>query len=248
MQIAEAWYNHPAWGFIGTVVGVIAIVAGIWAAFRAAVPRMRLRYSMSGATRLIAMQIGLTVTRDGQELKDPWVATVMLAADGRQDIPEDAFSKARPLVMELGVPIVALLETRYTPADAPVPAVTTEGTTLQIGPDLLHRDSILTMAVLLDGGRPELRPPSRVLVDVQLKQGSPREQGDPWWVTSVGGIFAGALLALWFFLTNDGLAGESGVTILALIVGLGGMVLSRINGALRQKRQSQDLLRGRSRG
>ncbi|WP_157596963.1 hypothetical protein [Streptacidiphilus rugosus] len=174
MVTAETWYDHPAWGFVGVVIGVVAIVAGIWAAFRAATPKMRLRYKLSGLTPLIAQVSGvdLTVTRNGRNLTHPYVATITLAAEGRQDIPEDAFSKERPLVLDLGAEILDILDAQYSIEHAPAPALCLKGEQLLIGPDLIHRNSVLSISVLVDGSDPKLLPPSKTLVDVRIEEGA----------------------------------------------------------------------------
>jgi hypothetical protein len=177
MPIADAWYDHPAWGFVGVVVAVVVGGAGIWAAFRAATPKMRLRYHLKMVTPLMAARSldsnSLSVTLDGEKLADPYIAIIVLGFDGRQDIPEDAFSKGRPLELDLGFPVLSVLETAYDPEDAPIPVLAAAGTRLQVGPDLLHRGSTLSVAVLVDGGKPTLRSPERTLVDVRMEPGKP---------------------------------------------------------------------------
>ena len=248
MPIADAWYDRPAWGFVGVVVAVLIGTIGIWAAFRAATPKMRLRYTLRHVMPLMTVRRAepdddsLVVMLDGAKLQDPYVTTVVLAADGRQDIPEDAFSKQRPLVLDLGVPVKDVLSVTYEPGDAPMPDVVAEGSTLEIGPDLLHRGSVLTVAVLVDGGEPVLQPPSRILVDVRLQHGEPSAP------IPVLNALIGTAWALWLAGTTyrwPGFPADTGPGTMILLAATGLVMLvrsllPRIAAALTPQPTSQD--------
>lgn len=173
-QLSESFVDLPAWGFWGLVVGLIAIVSGIWAAFRAGEGKTRIYYELVGTARLLgshAQVSGLEVTRQGQRLEDPYVTTLRLEVRSRHDITEDQFSKQRPLVFDLGVPILDILGNFSRPEDRPVPEYTAAASTLCLGPDLLDKHAQLRFTFLLEG-KPDLKPSTRTLGNVEVIRGA----------------------------------------------------------------------------
>jgi hypothetical protein len=122
------------------------------------VPKHRIRYGIPVSARLIDRSIVQSVARPDlhilwrdEELADPHVLEIDLAYRGRRAIKSDDFDKGRPFCIDVGVPIIDLLEKFFDPKEAPSPKVEVMGTTLRIGPDLLRRRQTMTFVVLTDG-------------------------------------------------------------------------------------------------
>lgn len=115
---------------------------------------------------------GLSVIHQGEKLADPHVLEVQLTSKRRRDIPTTAFDQDRPLSIDVGAPIVALLETSFVPDQAPLPAIATEGSSLKIGPALIRRRQEMTLFVLADGPSDRLAC-ANPLIDFTLRYGEP---------------------------------------------------------------------------
>src|SRR5258708_35624925 len=91
-----------------------------WVGWLAVNPRRRLSYGMPVVTPLLNagtdVRQGLEVRRDGVVLADPHVLEVVLASRGRLDIPSTAFDKDRPLILDVGAPILDVLQSPGTAA------------------------------------------------------------------------------------------------------------------------------------
>jgi len=86
----------------------------------------------------------------------PHLIEISLTSKGRRDIPSAAFDRGRPLAFDVGAPIVAVLQTVCDPASSPTPPVSYEGRTLRIGPELIARNQVITVSLLVDGPNPRL--------------------------------------------------------------------------------------------
>jgi hypothetical protein len=84
-------------------------------------------------------------------IADPYVLEVALNYRGRRVIKSDDFDKGRPFCIDVGVPIIELLEKVFDPEEAPSPSVEVSGTALRIGPDLLRKRQAMTFVILTDG-------------------------------------------------------------------------------------------------
>ncbi|MBV7700455.1 hypothetical protein [Streptomyces sp. TRM70350] len=69
----------------------------------------------------------------------------------RRDITSSAFDQGLPLRVDLGTPILDLLDAESTPTTAQAPPATITGAELHIGPGRIGRQSQLTYSVLVDG-------------------------------------------------------------------------------------------------
>ncbi|MFD0205865.1 MULTISPECIES: hypothetical protein [Saccharothrix] len=149
----DSWYGSEVfWAIVGAVVGAL----GVWAAFRSARPRRALHVALAWQMQ----PAGTNWEREAAEaarltrrvVRDPHVATVTVVASGARDIARSAFDE-RPLELEFGVPVVAVLSALSEPGrdGVPDPALTVTDTTLRVGPALLARRHALLYTVLLDG-------------------------------------------------------------------------------------------------
>ncbi len=120
--------------------------------------KRRITYGMPVSARLIDQSVVRSVSRPDlhilwrdEELTDPYVLEIDLAYRGRKVIKSEDFDKGRPFSIDVGVPIVDLLEMVFDPKEAPSPRVEVEETSLRIGPDLLRKRQAMTFVVLTDG-------------------------------------------------------------------------------------------------
>src|ERR1022692_2874095 len=180
MNAAGGWYlSGTFWAAAGVVVAVLAAVAVVWVTLTVGFPRRRLYFGLRAAAPLLAAPAGirsdLELRHRGTALADPRVVTVELVSRGRRDIPSEAFDSGQPLVLDVGAPIVEVLQVTSGPGILPAPRITPDGAALNIGPSLIGRRQEITINVLTDGGQPSLACHS-ALIDVQVRQ---RGEGFP---------------------------------------------------------------------
>lgn len=132
-----------------SIFGLIVAAVGVAYARKQATPPKRvLRVDASPPVPLIATgpaaEIGIEVKRDGLALVDPSLITLTLDSDGDYDIARTAFDDGKPVAVDLGVPIVELLQRKGITASF-------VGSTLYLGPDLIKKGSRASLLVLVDG-------------------------------------------------------------------------------------------------
>jgi hypothetical protein len=176
-------YSGTFWGAVGGIAALTALVLGVpalWLTWRQANPKRRLLYGMPVAAPLLnAHGLGrrLEVRFEDQALAEPRVVEVTLFNAGRQAIPSDAFDRARPVVLDVGAPIVELLKVT-TPPGHPGFAVEIDGPALRIGPDLIPRRQKLSFSLLVDGPTPKLSCREAPLIDIDVRPGNPPDPAD----------------------------------------------------------------------
>src|ERR1022692_1784836 len=199
MNAAGGWYlSGTFWAAAGVVVAVLAAVAVVWVTLAVGFPRRRLYFGLRASAPLLAAPAGirgdLELRHRGTALADPRVVTVELVSRGRRDIPSEAFDSGQPLVLDVGAPIVEVLQVTSGPGILPGPRITPDGAALNIGPSLIGRRQEITINVLTDGGQPSLACHSP-LIDVQVRQraeGFPQQW--PWWTAGTAAV-AGTAVA-----------------------------------------------------
>jgi hypothetical protein len=132
-----------------TVVGILVAGVGvIYARKQSRPPRRVLRVDAPAPVPLLATEsaaeIGIEVKRNGLALNDPRLITLTLDSDGDYDIARTAFDDNRPIAVDLGAPIIELLQQKGITASF-------DETTLRLGPDLIKKGSRASLLVLVDG-------------------------------------------------------------------------------------------------
>jgi hypothetical protein len=149
------------------------------------------------ATPLIHAPSGVTpelrILYDGHVLDDPYLYALRLILRGRKEMGTSQFDKNRPIRLLLDVPVVALLETEFSPASLPLPEVRLRNNAVEIGPDLIRARQGMRFAVLADGPDAELKCENPVLgfSERQLKDRDRR-----YLISMVQPVLAWALVAL----------------------------------------------------
>jgi hypothetical protein len=149
------------------LVGIAAFILD----YTTSVFRRRLIIGVPVSARLIGPSVvrpDLHVLYRDEELSDPHILEVALTYRGRRDIKADFFEQDEPFSIDVGVPIIDLLEKIFDPEDQPLPKVEAVGTALKIGPSLLHKGLAMTFVVLTDGPCAQLRP-GNPLADVKVR-------------------------------------------------------------------------------
>ncbi|WP_157620381.1 hypothetical protein [Saccharothrix sp. NRRL B-16348] len=120
LSAGEPWYaSGTVWTIVGIVVAVVLGCWAVWAAFRSARPRRALYITVDQAVLLPRSAPGLEHRRleaslEGRGLTTPYVVTVGVVSDSAMDSAPAMFGGA-PLVLDFGVPILALLDKSSVP-------------------------------------------------------------------------------------------------------------------------------------
>jgi hypothetical protein len=166
------YYSVLAWTVAGVIAVVIVGAAGLLVTYLANRPGagLLLTYSMKNNTsRYTAEELSRL------HVDHPQVLIVGLANPRRRDVASAAFDQNRPLVLDVGVPILALARTfairlpTYRPvADSPPLPVSVDGTGLRVGPGLISRRLEWRFVIVVDGAAPHLTGQSP-LIDVNVR-------------------------------------------------------------------------------
>ncbi|MGW6456999.1 hypothetical protein ACWF94_13940 [Streptomyces sp. NPDC055078] len=203
MTLAGEWYsNSILWTIVGIGVTLGVGVLAAWAALKANNPKLRLGYRISSTTKLLANHAsagsGLAVTHNGVALTAPHVADVQLVNEGRRDIVSAMFHNGTPVELDLGEPILALLDSKSSLASVPPPAASTAGNKVVIAPAYLRRAQRVTYSVLLDGPVTDVSLVAQMVnVDVRKSSADSGATALTWMVGCVIALLMllGALLA-----------------------------------------------------
>lgn len=207
MLASGPWYASGSFYGAASLIAIVVFGAlTVWVTYKVGATKRQLTYSLVqdtsllAATRTVARR-DLKVLYLDEELAEPRVLEVRLASRGRRDIRSEDFDQERPLVLDVGIRIVALLAiTNPGRRSVSPPPVGFEGTSLRITPFLIPRRLIVSFTVLADGASPLLTASARSptsMSDRRLMTNAPRLRirgggGD--------GIFASAI-ALSFYLS-----------------------------------------------
>ncbi len=177
MNAASSWYGSGTfWAASGVVVAFLTGTALVVVTYLAAFPKRRLLYSMTLAAPMTdhagGIRDDLELLQRGSRLTDPHLVEIQLAGRGRKDIASSAYDNGEPIQLDIGVPIVKMLQSTSEPETLPIPKVTTERTKLRIGPSLIGRRQRITFTLLADGLRPRLTCESP-LIDVKIENRTP---------------------------------------------------------------------------
>lgn len=151
-------------GEVLTLVGLVIAIIAAWFAWRAIPPRRRLDFGLTSDVPIVH-DVGslaeLEVRSGGRLLERPRVVQLRVVGRGRSDIAAASFGD-RPLVLDLGVPIVKLLDMRRANEAEPAPTVACTDTALRLGPSFIGKKQDLTYTIMVDG------PPARLTYEATL--------------------------------------------------------------------------------
>jgi hypothetical protein len=153
------------WTAFGAVAGFVAVVIALlalWVTFAGRLKKQVLLYSQSPPVSLLtgaphSARQDLQVLYGGKPLADPRVVRIRLRTRCRRDILSTDFDQDAPIVLDLGVPIVAKLAQETGPGRLALPSIRVEDKRIEIGPALLRKRQTITVTVLCDGPNPRMR-------------------------------------------------------------------------------------------
>ena len=186
MLASPHFFSSPAvLGWLGVVVGV-ATLAVIVAQFYIGASRRVLTYSLVSDAALISLGArekagpDLQVTLGDSPLNDPHVVSIQIEYKGRRDIREDDFQGRKPLVVDVGAPILKHLNP--SPVHETIPSISILGDkkVVEIGPDLITSGQLITIDLLTDGSA-KLRSISS-LADVIIRESQVGDEYDLIWI------------------------------------------------------------------
>jgi hypothetical protein len=193
--------NGTFWAGAAAIVGLVSLVVLGWLTWRAANPKRRLWYSMPTVTPLATTGTGiqsgdLKISYSDRPLKSPATANIQLVSRGRLDIPRSAFDDNQPLQLDVGAPIVKVLNVATSPNCAK-PPLETDGSRLLVQPCLIGRRETIVITLLVEGV-PYLRPLLHTLENVDIRRADPGQPRSARSITIavLGGAAVGVLTVL----------------------------------------------------
>jgi hypothetical protein len=154
------------------LLSLLATIAGLVLQWSIGKLHRRIVYGMPFSTNMVNSSVSrsdLHILWRDEEVNDPHLLEIELAYRGRVDLSSSSFDKGRPFRLDVGAPIIDLLDIVFHPAHAPLPSVEYEGTELKLGPDLVRKGQTMTFVVLADGPGGPLKCESP-LANVKVKQ------------------------------------------------------------------------------
>lgn len=189
------WYSSNSFLAVAGIAATLLVGGlGVWITYLVGTIRYKLFYGLPVCTSLLAAPSGaarknIKVTHLGTELQDPYILIVRLISRSRGDIPSTVFDQNRPIILDVGAPIVALL-----PSDDikdPLPKFEYEGSMLKIGPDLIGKRQEMVFTILADGESAQLTSEAHLINGRVLEQPSSKQlRTKARWVSIVFGIIA----------------------------------------------------------
>lgn len=161
----EHWYQSgTTWTAVGAIAVVVVGVLTVGVSYFVSTARPVLNYGLVISIPLLSLPTrpDLEVLYKGHSVQNPRVLMISLANSGRRDISSSMFDQQRPIVFEIGIPIVDVLgEDRHG-------ELVVEETSVRIPPRLIRRKEEISISLLCDGRQPQLRCESH-LIDVKVK-------------------------------------------------------------------------------
>jgi hypothetical protein len=137
-------------GYLPLALSVLILVAGVAALAVQFMTLRRVRFHLEASAPLAAEESRLRVAvgAGDKPVLAPWMASLVVQNLSRREIGKSDFDSGKPLVLDLGVPIVA--PTSASPGWA-ARALSHEGSQLRIGPEEIPARGSATISVLTDG-------------------------------------------------------------------------------------------------
>lgn len=114
----------------------------------------RFLYGVSLSARMLNLPMSrsnLHILWRNKEIDDPYILEISFVYKGGVDVSSSDFDRGRPIIVNVNIPIIDLLEVIVHNEGMPKPQVKAAGTTLKVGPDLLRKRQSLTFVLLVDG-------------------------------------------------------------------------------------------------
>jgi hypothetical protein len=157
------WWFTQHWYTVTVFVAGVVVFVTVGAVRRLTMQR-RLRWYLEASAPLTADTSRLQVEVEGaMPLKSPWMTSLVVENLSRSEIGKSDFDGGKPLVVDLGVPVVAVTSASQAWAAKACP----DGRQLWIGPETIPGHGSATIGVLTDG-EPHLSVAAPSLVNVTV--------------------------------------------------------------------------------
>jgi hypothetical protein len=152
------WYGTAGAAFLVAVIVAVLTAVGLifgYVSLRKARIRRRITCAINSNTRLPSSTQGLEISYQGKQLRNPYLARLVITNDGAE-IPSELFSEdedgnRRSIEFDLGVFIYDDLPLEHKPTAAPQPKISVSGSKFELEPELIaSKESI--MASFLTAG------------------------------------------------------------------------------------------------
>jgi hypothetical protein len=230
---ATPWYSSATfWTGAGAAIALLALLVSVVLWFVGS-PRRLLVYGLTSDTPLpssdarsrVGTEPDLQITLSGQALSDPHVASIVVASRSRSDIRSTDFDEGKPLIFDLGAPILKLLDCNTGGQAMPQIRVAVDGNKVGIGPSLIHRRQVISLDLLIDGPA-VLNCGSPSLADVTIRDGT-KDNVEPRWVSRTA-IIPTALFFIAFFaatVSNNPHDKSLAISWILSFIAMGGILL-----------------------
>ncbi len=177
-----SWYGSATlWAAAGVVAVLVVGAATIMATYRATTNRQKLLYTLR-RTPLLSRSGSygdlLTVTYSGKQVNEPAVLSIWLTNVSNKDIPSSAFDGSRPIVVDVGMRIIALLPTgrKFGGESIPADEIGFDGSRLTIEPTLIRAHWSIVVELLVEGSCDDVVVTSP-LINVDVTPNAPGNHG-----------------------------------------------------------------------
>lgn len=224
------------WAAASTIIAFLSICGAIYKYVRRRIRGRRIiTYELLASVPFLRHvpgleSAGLSVIHNGEKLANPHLLQVQVVSKSAEGIATKDFDQGRPLSFDMGVPVVALLETTYHPDQPPLPEVTVTETGLQIRPEIIRSRQEMRFSVLADGPGARLACSLNPFLRYHLKEASTYQarQNHGMKLRQILGWAAVAFLAF-YLLTQPAAAGHVVHNILEGLRGAGNSIANFFN-------------------
>jgi hypothetical protein len=172
---AESYlHSNDMWNTaIGALIALVTAVLGAVVALYVAKTRRLLRWVEVANDSILPGNVGGTVAvvSNGLHLPEPRLIQLAIKNTSRHDVQSaDFVSQGESLSFDFGTPIVAISSVTTTPAAAPIPSLTIDGTIVNVEPTLIQPGQTIRISALANGTERSMRCTRHHLLNVQVRK------------------------------------------------------------------------------
>ncbi len=191
MLAADHFYASPAFlGWAAVLVAVVTLIV-IAAQFITASKARALTYSLISDTALLSTDArekagpGMRITLGEDVLDDPHVVSLRIEYKARRDIRGADYEGRKPLIVDVGAPILKWLNPGTDADEMPGLYVEPGTHAVRIGPGLIRRGQVISVDLLTDG--PVSLRCLSPLADVAIREAQADDESELLWAKRVQG-------------------------------------------------------------
>ncbi|WP_327749674.1 hypothetical protein [Streptomyces europaeiscabiei] len=181
MSFEEYLWSADMWNTaIASLIAAPIGVAAVWATFRVDRPKKRLIWAIKTDKPLIGRVSGeaVRVFSRNRHLQMPRLIEIAIKNVGRRDLQVSDFSGGeRSLEFLFGNQIVDVTSLSVEPPDAPRPEIHESGNSLSLLPVHFKRGATVSLTVLVDGPKDDVRCSRAYIIETDVKKTTPEKVG-----------------------------------------------------------------------